>query len=267
VKENGVLPENYFTTSNRETRVRVNGSLKEVKDIRMDCAIVVRGKEVLCLEARKVQVGDFVVVGTDGVIEKGDDDFGFMSSGVSSERSAAKAVYEVAVKLKNTRKAAVVAGPAVVHAGGRDALASVIRKGHVKLLLSGNALAVHDIEACLYGTSLGISLKTGRNSHHSNHLWAINRINAAGGIEEAVESGVITDGIMYECVRNNVPFILAGSLRDDGPPEGRDSGHGGSTGQNKRRFERRGLRAHARVHAAFHSSRKHAAGENQSCMR
>ena len=146
-----------------------------------------------------------------------------MSNGISSERQVETAVQQTAALIRSARdagqKVIVVAGPVVVHTGGSAPLAKLIRAGYVQALLSGNALGVHDIEAALCGTSLGVRLADGRQEEHGhrNHMRAINAINHCGDIKGAVECGRLTSGIMYECVRNNVPFVLAGSLRDDGP--------------------------------------------------
>ena len=149
--------------------------------------------------------------------------FAFMSNGISSERQVETAVQQTAALIRSARdagqKVIVVAGPVVVHTGGSAPLAKLIRAGYVQALLSGNALGVHDIEAAICGTSLGVRLADGRQEEHGhrNHMRAINAINHCGDIKGAVESGRLTSGVMYECVRNNVPFVLAGSLRDDGP--------------------------------------------------
>jgi lysine-ketoglutarate reductase/saccharopine dehydrogenase-like protein (TIGR00300 family) len=146
-----------------------------------------------------------------------------MSNGVSSERQVETAVQQTANLIRSVREASqkiiVVAGPVVVHTGGASSLSRLIRAGYVQALLSGNALGVHDIEAALLGTSLGVRLRDGRQEEHGhrNHMRAINAINHCGGIKGAVEAGRLTSGIMYECVTNNVPYVLAGSLRDDGP--------------------------------------------------
>jgi lysine-ketoglutarate reductase/saccharopine dehydrogenase-like protein (TIGR00300 family) len=149
--------------------------------------------------------------------------FAFMSHGISSERQVETAVRQTAALIRHTResgqKVVVVAGPVVVHTGGAPALAALIRHGWVQALLAGNALGVHDAEASIIGTSLGIRLSDGRQEEHGhrNHMRAINAIYRAGGIRGAVESGRIASGILFECVRHNVPYVLAGSLRDDGP--------------------------------------------------
>jgi lysine-ketoglutarate reductase/saccharopine dehydrogenase-like protein (TIGR00300 family) len=149
--------------------------------------------------------------------------FAFMANGISSERQVETAVRQTAALIQQVvaqgQKVAVVAGPVVVHTGGAEGLTQLIRNGFVHALLSGNALGVHDIEAALFGTSLGVRLADGRLEEHGhrNHMRAINAIYHCGNVKQAVESGRLTSGILYECVRHNVPFVLAGSLRDDGP--------------------------------------------------
>jgi lysine-ketoglutarate reductase/saccharopine dehydrogenase-like protein (TIGR00300 family) len=150
-------------------------------------------------------------------------DFSFMSSGVSTEKPKGALVREIARDLVANRrgggKTLVVGGPAIVHTGSGAALCQLIRGGYVDKLFAGNALATHDIEQSLFGTSLGVHLADASiaETGHEHHLRAINRIRRAGSIQKAVEQGVLTSGIMYECVRNDVEFLLAGSIRDDGP--------------------------------------------------
>lgn len=217
----GVLPDGFFVTSNRRTWVALEGQLVEVRDIRMDCCIVVdpsRG-EARCVEPRKVRRGMLVVVGREGVVEEGG--FRFMGESASSERPAHAAARDVARMIVEAKgrgeRVFVVAGPAVIHSGGREALAELVRRGLVDVLIAGNGFAVHDIEASLYGTSLGMSLSDGRYVDHSHHMWAINVVRRCGSIRAAVELGLVRDGVMYECVRRGVKCILVGSIRDDGP--------------------------------------------------
>jgi len=220
--KDGVLPEKFFVTSNRRTWILLNGERIEVKNIRMDCCIVVRPEErvALCVEPRRVKRGELVVVGDEGVLEEGEE-FRFMGEVTSPERPAHIIVEELAklmIEVKKRRgRIFVVAGPAVIHAGGREALAEIIRSGLVDVLITGNGLAVHDIEASVYGTSLGVSLETGEYIDHRNHIWTINKVRDVGSIREAVNRGVVKDGVMYECIKNNVKYILVGSIRDDGP--------------------------------------------------
>jgi lysine-ketoglutarate reductase/saccharopine dehydrogenase-like protein (TIGR00300 family) len=195
----------------------------------MDALVVVGEGRAWCRRLRDIRAGDRVVVGMRGirvVPESKERDrlhFAFMSNGISSERQVETAVRQTAALVEAAReqgqKVAVVAGPVVVHTGGSRPLASLIRRGWVNVLLGGNALAVHDIEAALLGTSLGIRQSDGRQEEHGhrNHMRAINAIYHAGGIAKAVESGRLESGILYECVKAGVPFVLAGSLRDDGP--------------------------------------------------
>jgi lysine-ketoglutarate reductase/saccharopine dehydrogenase-like protein (TIGR00300 family) len=146
-----------------------------------------------------------------------------MSNGISSERQVETAVRQTAAligqALEQNLKVIVVAGPVVVHTGGVHGLAALIQGGFVHALLSGNALGVHDAEAALFGTSLGVRLADGRQEEHGhrNHMRAINAIYHAGGVRQAVDAGRLGTGILFECVRAGVPFVLAGSLRDDGP--------------------------------------------------
>jgi lysine-ketoglutarate reductase/saccharopine dehydrogenase-like protein (TIGR00300 family) len=195
----------------------------------MDALIVVEGEQAHCRRLRDLRAGDRVVTGMRGIRvvpeskERDRLSFAFMSNGISSERQVETAVKQTAALIEHARsqahKIVAVAGPVVVHTGGAAALSRLIREGYVDVLLSGNALGVHDIEAALLGTSLGIRQTDGRQEEHGhrNHMRAINAIYHCGSIAGAVASGRLQRGIMYECVRNNVPFVLAGSLRDDGP--------------------------------------------------
>ncbi|MBC7928457.1 MAG: TIGR00300 family protein [Bryobacteraceae bacterium] len=222
-------PEDFYSTTNHKTLVRIDGRWIEVQDQRMDALVVVRDGQSWCRKLRDIKARDSVVTGMRGirvVPESKERDrlaFSFMSGGVSSERQVETAVQQTANLIRSVREAGlkviVVAGPVVVHTGGSASLSKLIRRGFVQALLSGNALGVHDIEAALLGTSLGVRLTDGRQEEHGhrNHMRAINVVNNCTDIRGAVESGRLTAGIMYECVRNNVPFVLAGSLRDDGP--------------------------------------------------
>jgi lysine-ketoglutarate reductase/saccharopine dehydrogenase-like protein (TIGR00300 family) len=229
IERDKCAPEDFYSTTNHKTLVRTGGEWIEVQDQRMDALIVVGSGQAWCRKLRDIRKGDRVVVGMHGIRvmpeskERDRLSFSFMSNGVSSERQVETAVQQTAALIRGIREAGqkviVVAGPVVVHTGGAESLSRLIRAGYVQALLSGNALGVHDIEAALLGTSLGVRLRDGRQEEHGhrNHMRAINAINHAGGIHGAVASGRLTKGIMYECVRNNVPFVLAGSLRDDGP--------------------------------------------------
>ncbi|NUB92953.1 TIGR00300 family protein [Haloterrigena sp. SYSU A121-1] len=233
--EDGVVPVDFYSTTNHPTFVRVDGEWVEVEDVEMDCALVVEnaGEErprVYTKVLNAIEEGDLVVTGETGIrVEpperprNGSGSFGFMQGGVSSERPSASLIEEIADEMREVREndgnVLVVCGPAIVHSGGRDALAELVRAGYIDALSAGNGFAVHDLERDLYGTSLGVdteSLEHPRKGH-KHHIYTISEIARLGGIEEAVDEGVVDDGVMYECVRNDVPYVLAGSIRDDGP--------------------------------------------------
>jgi lysine-ketoglutarate reductase/saccharopine dehydrogenase-like protein (TIGR00300 family) len=233
VERDRCAPEDFYSTSNHHTFVRVNGEFIEVRNQRMDAMIVVAktgdGWQAACRRLRDLKAGDMVVTGMRGIRvtpESKERDrlaFAFMSNEISSERQVETAVRQTAALARQTKEQGktivAVAGPVVVHTGGVVGLSRLIRGHWVDAVLSGNALGVHDIESALFGTSLGIRLADGRQAEHGhrNHMRAINAIYHAGGIAGAVESGRLKSGVMYECVKNRVPFVLAGSLRDDGP--------------------------------------------------
>jgi lysine-ketoglutarate reductase/saccharopine dehydrogenase-like protein (TIGR00300 family) len=227
--QSGAAPEDFYSTTNHRTEVRVDGRWLGVEAQRMDAAIVVENGRARCRKLRDLRSGDLVVCGMQGLRVMPDvqsrerPSFGFMSNEVSSERRVETAVGRVASLLREIRKrggrTAFVAGPVVVHTGGTEYFSELIRLGYVDVLLAGNALAVHDIEAAMFGTSLGIDLQAGHAVEHGhrNHMRAINAVRRAGGIGNAVDSGVLRSGIMRECQLKSVPYILAGSIRDDGP--------------------------------------------------
>jgi lysine-ketoglutarate reductase/saccharopine dehydrogenase-like protein (TIGR00300 family) len=240
VERDRCAPEDFYSTSNHHTFVRIGGEFIEVQNQRMDAMIVVvpsgagsgadtKSPAAYCRRLRDLKAGDMVVTGMHGirvVPESKERDrlaFAFMSNEISSERQVETAVRQTAALARQTKEQGktivAVAGPVVVHTGGVAGLSKLIREHWIDALLSGNALGVHDIESALFGTSLGINLADGRQAEHGhrNHMRAINAINHAGGIRGAVESGRLKSGVMYECVKNDVPFVLSGSLRDDGP--------------------------------------------------
>lgn len=229
VEKDCCAPEDFYSTTNHRTEVRINGNWIPVQRQRMDAMIVLADGGGTCRRLRDLKKGDAVVVGMRGIRvipeskERDRHGFSFMSNEISSERQVDTAVRQTAAIMEQMRrdgkKIVVVSGPVVVHTGGVGPLCRLIRHGWVDALLAGNALAVHDIEAALLGTSLGVRVADGRLEEHGhrNHMRAINAINHAGGIQGAVESGRLTTGVMYECVKAKVPFVLAGSLRDDGP--------------------------------------------------
>ncbi len=225
----GAAPEDFYSTTNHRTSVYLDGRWVVADHQRMDAAIIVQGMTATCRKLRDIRKGDLVVCGLQGVrvqpeLQSRDKPtFGFMSNEVSSERRVETAVGRVADTMRRVKarggRIAFVAGPVVVHTGGSEYFCELVRLGYVNLLLSGNALAVHDIEVALSGTSLGIDLSSGTPVEHGhrNHMRAINAIRRAGGIAKAVETGVLTRGIMHACHTRGVPYILAGSIRDDGP--------------------------------------------------
>lgn len=236
VVQPGVAPDDFYVTAIYPTEVSVGGQWIKVQGQRMDGAIAITytpdGPVAQCKLLRDLQVGESVVVGSDGIRtkrttstlqKKSTEEFSFMGAGVSSERRVELVVEQIAWDLRRIRdqggKAVVTAGPVVIHTGGSEHLRHLIREGYVHGLLGGNAIAVHDIEQAMMGTSLGMDMKRGVSVHggHRHHLKAINTIRRCGSIANAVDHGILQSGVMYECVQNNVPFALAGSIRDDGP--------------------------------------------------
>jgi lysine-ketoglutarate reductase/saccharopine dehydrogenase-like protein (TIGR00300 family) len=228
----GAFPDGFYCTTNFRTQVRLGGEWVEVEDQEMDCGIALDpdGGAARCLPMVAVRRGDRVVVGRAGIrvlpedaAAKKHELFEFMTSAVSSEKPKGVSVREIAQAVRRTRaageKVLAVMGPAVVHTGGSALVAGMVRDGFINVLFAGNALATHDIEQALYGTSLGVSLEHGlpTDEGHEHHLRSINTVRRLGGIRPAVEAGKLTSGIMYECVKANVPYVLAGSIRDDGP--------------------------------------------------
>jgi lysine-ketoglutarate reductase/saccharopine dehydrogenase-like protein (TIGR00300 family) len=228
-EQDGIVPDEFYSTTNFDTFVRIDGRWVEARDQKMDAVLVLRDEAPCCVKQGQVRRGEPVALRGPGIRvrppERSRDFsvFGFMSNDVSAEINKGIAISATAREMRKTREAggkiAVVAGPAIVHSGGDEALAALLRKGWVNLLLTGNAFAAHDLEKSILRTSLGICQLSGRavegGSRH--HLYAINAVNRAGGIRAAVESGLVTSGVMYEAVRHDVPFVLAGSIRDDGP--------------------------------------------------
>jgi lysine-ketoglutarate reductase/saccharopine dehydrogenase-like protein (TIGR00300 family) len=229
VERDRCAPEDFYSTTNHRTHVRIGDEWIETENQRMDAMIVVHESRAYCRRLRDLRQGDRIVVGMRGIRvtpeskERDRLSFAFMSNGISSERQVETAVRQTASLIRHAveqkLKVVVVAGPVVVHTGGVAGLAALIRRGFVHAVLSGNALGVHDVEASLLGTSLGVRLADGRQEEHGhrNHMRAINAIYHAGSVRQAVESGRLQSGILYECVRAGIPFVLAGSLRDDGP--------------------------------------------------
>ena len=225
-----MLPDTFYCTTNHETSVYMDGEWVEVENQMMDKHVIVEPehKKAYCKPISHVKKGDLIVVGDKGIRVKyperpreGVGVFEFMNSNVSSEKPATSLIKEIARNLKsrtgNGGKIVVVVGPALVHTGAAPALAEMIRLGYVDAVLSGNAVAVHDIEYALMGTSLGVNLERVTVQSPRNHIAAINQVMKAGSIKKMVENGKLTSGIMYELTVNDIPYVLAGSIRDDGP--------------------------------------------------
>ncbi|WP_353932391.1 TIGR00300 family protein [Okeanomitos corallinicola TIOX110] len=236
VLQAGVAPDDFYVSTIYPTEIRVNGEWLKVQNQRMDGAIAIsqtaNGKIARCKLLRDLEIGEQVVVDVLGIRtirktesreQRNSQEFTFMSSGVSSERRVELVVEQVAWELRKIKdsggKVVVTAGPVVIHTGGGEHLSRLVREGYVQGLLGGNAIAVHDMEQNLLGTSLGVDMKRGVavRGGHRHHLKVINIIRRFGSIANAVEAGVVKSGVMYECVKNNIPFSLAGSIRDDGP--------------------------------------------------
>ena len=237
----GAFPEGFYSSTNQRTEIRLNGHWIEIADQEMDCGVVVKQPKAVrgspdpalpaarCIPMTEVERGMSIVMGHSGVrvipVERTAvrGDFAFMSSGVSTEKPKGALIREIARDLVANRrsggKTLIVGGPAIVHTGSGPALCQLIRGGYVNKIFAGNALATHDIEQALFGTSLGVHLADASiaETGHEHHLRAINRIRRCGSIRNAVDQGILTSGIMYECVKHNVDFLLAGSIRDDGP--------------------------------------------------
>jgi lysine-ketoglutarate reductase/saccharopine dehydrogenase-like protein (TIGR00300 family) len=227
-----VMPDNFYSTTNNPTQVYYNDSWIEVDDIMMDKCIVlnIEKKRAICKMIRDIKKGDLIVVGERGVKiipqerpREGIDIFQFMSSTSSSERPTLQIARKVANDIYNTAMAGgkiiVVSGPVLVHSGASVSLAKLIRMKYVHGLLAGNALAVHDIENALMGTSLGMHVNDGTLAvrGHRNHMQAINEVFKAGSLKAMVQKKILKSGVMYECIISDIPFVLAGSIRDDGP--------------------------------------------------
>tara|TARA_Y100001933_G_scaffold263867_1_gene327045 strand:+ start:5117 stop:6382 length:1266 start_codon:yes stop_codon:yes gene_type:complete len=227
----GAFPEGFYSSTNQQTEVRLDGDWIGVDDQEMDCGIVIdlEARAARCVPMSDVTPDMLIVVGHAGVRvfphdqgRKGQS-FEFMNSSVSTEKPKGVAIRKIAQEMVENRRAGkktlVVGGPAIVHTGSGKHLCKLIRGGYVDRLFAGNALATHDIEHALFGTSLGVFLQQGdlAEAGHEHHIRAINRIRRAGGIANAVKDGVLQSGVMYECIKNDVDFLLAGSIRDDGP--------------------------------------------------
>ncbi|MFB6309709.1 MAG: TIGR00300 family protein [Salinirussus sp.] len=230
-----VVPTGFYSTTNHPTDIRIDGEWIPVENIEMDCAVLVEDVESDQTRAytetlNAVEAGDLVVTGETGIRvrpperPRGQDGaFGFMQGGVSSERPSESTIAEIADAIAETKREGgqilAVAGPALIHSGAREDFARLVREGYIDMLSIGNGFAVHDIERDLYGTSLGMDTETLDHPRkgHKHHIYTISEIIRAGGIAEAVDAGVVDSGVMYECERHEVPYVIAGSIRDDGP--------------------------------------------------
>ncbi len=233
VDTDGVFPLDFYSTTNLETQVRLGTRWFDVAHPEMDCGLLVTGEgddvSVRTVPVSDVRAGDRVVCGPQGVrvsraiVAPNDEVFEFMNSEVSSEKPQALLVRQIAQEMRDTKAAGHrilwVGGPAVVHTGAAPAMVALVEAGYVDVLFGGNAIATHDIESSIYGTSLGVDLSHGQGVEHGHehHIRAINAVRRAGSIAEAVEQGVITSGVMHAMVKNGKDFVLVGSVRDDGP--------------------------------------------------
>ncbi|MFC5972202.1 TIGR00300 family protein [Halomarina salina] len=231
------VPEGFYSTTNHPTEIRFEGEWLAVERIEMDCAVVVHpgddssndGSWAETKVLNAVEAGDLVVTGETGIRVHPPERprerraFGFMQGGVSAERPSESTIARIASELQEVKdeggKVLVVTGPAVIHTGAREALAELVREGYVDMLSAGNGFAVHDIERDRYGTSLGMDTETLDHPRkgHKHHIYTISEVIRAGGIRAAVDEGLVGSGVMYECVENDVDYVLAGSIRDDGP--------------------------------------------------
>ena len=228
--KNMIMPENFYSTTNNYTQIFINGKWIKVENMMMDKCIVVKSNKAKCVPIRDVKKGDKIVIGEDGIKitppkrpREGMNVFQFMGGSSSSERPTQHIAKKVAEDIYKTRKEGgkivLVGGPAIVHTGAAESVATLIRNGFINALLAGNALAVHDIEYATLGTSLGMNIHDGTLAirGYRNHMQAINFVFKAGSIAKLVKSKKLKKGIMYECVKKKIPYILAGSIRDDGP--------------------------------------------------
>lgn len=229
VTQGGVFPDGFYSTTNLPTSVRLDGRWVTVQNPEMDCGLLVEGDSVRTIPMSDVKAGMRIICSAQGVkvtpplVASMEESFGFMESEVSSEKPQGVLVRQVADGMREAKAAGKkvlwVGGPGIVHTGAAPAMVALVEAGFVDVLFAGNALATHDIESALYGTSLGVDLSRGRGVEHGHehHIRAINTIRKAGSIAEAVKQGVLTSGVMHAMVTNNKQFVLVGSVRDDGP--------------------------------------------------
>ena len=231
--KNYTMPEKFYSTTNNYTQIFRNGKWIKVENMMMDKCIVVKANKAKCVPIREIKKGDKIMIGEDGVKimppkrpREGMNVFQFMGGSSSSERPTQHIAKKVAEDIYKTRKSGgkvvLVGGPAIVHTGAVESVATLIRLGYINALLAGNALAVHDIEYATLGTSLGMNVRDGTLAvrGYRNHMQAINSVFKAGSIAKMVKSKKLNKGIMYECIKKKIPYVLAGSIRDDGPLPG-----------------------------------------------
>lgn len=228
-ERDGILPREFYSTTNFDTFIKVRGEWHPVVNQKMDAVIVWTGEQAVTKKISGVKTGDRIVTGRQGIRVKPQERsreysvFDFMSNDASAEINKGILISQIAKEIDAAKKAghriAIVPGPAVIHSGADGYLKEVIGMGYVDVVLTGNAFAAHDIEKAFLNTSLGIHQESGKavDGGHRNHIWAINEINRVGGVQSAVEQGVLTSGLMYECVKRGIRTVLAGSIRDDGP--------------------------------------------------
>ena len=228
-EQDGILPREFYSTTNFDTFIKVRGEWQPVVNQKMDAVIVWTGDQAITKKISGVKTGDRIVVGRQGIRVKPQERsreysvFDFMSNDASAEINKGILISQIAREIDAAKKAghriAIVPGPAVIHSGADGYLKEVIGMGYVDVVLTGNAFAAHDIEKAFLNTSLGIHQESGKavDGGHRNHIWAINEINRVGGVHNAVARGVLTSGLMYECVKRGIRTVLAGSIRDDGP--------------------------------------------------
>jgi lysine-ketoglutarate reductase/saccharopine dehydrogenase-like protein (TIGR00300 family) len=230
-----VVPRDFYSTTNHPTQIRHGDEWIDVENVEMDCAIVVDkddpdGPRAYTKVLNAIEEGDLVVTGEAGIRVRPPErprdasgPFGFMQEGVSAERPSESLIEDIGDAIVETKESGgnvlVVPGPAVIHSGARNDLARLVEAGYVDYLSAGNGFAVHDLERDLYGTSLGMDVENLDHPRkgHKHHIYTISEIIRAGGIEAAIEEGIVDEGVMYQCVENDVPYVLAGSIRDDGP--------------------------------------------------
>ena len=264
-ERHGVFPEGFYSTTNQQTSVRYHDTWHDLLDQEMDCGIVFRSEsqQFRCIPVADVKAGDPIVVGYHGVkvtpVARGPKVgvFEFMTSSVSSEKPKSVIIRQIADRMKEVRRSGkkilLVGGPAIVHTGSAHHLVRMIEQGYVQVLFAGNALATHDVEQALYGTSLGVYMDRAvpAETGHEYHLRAINTIRRYGSFRAAMDAGVLTSGIMHAVITHHVDFVLAGSIRDDGPAAGSDHRQPGCPGGHAKAHRLDRFRIDDRHHPAF----------------